>query len=360
VLKGTCRIRDLESPCFVKVAVTQDQLTDLTREMDVLNTIISRDVYQESQKFIARWLTPPQLMDDDRFYFIDELGDMVPHPMPLRGLVMECGGMNLKEFMDRHGRGISVGQRIEILSEVVEALQFLHQIGIVHCDLKPENIVSFTSSSSSRSGGGDGTKWKLVDFDSSVEDGSPFSSSAMQLTMEYTSPEIVNALALEVQDQRTTINWTRDIWSLGLIAFSLFTNQSFWTCLSPSSSSPFRVSLLHRLHQEEIDATLRRTLLCKEFSFVECCLKLNPQDRRRCRELLQRSLFSTSLSTVQVTTLRSENEVVVTKFEELKMLLETCLNQSQKELILKFDELSSFLKAQSERIIHLNNPQSSC
>jgi serine/threonine protein kinase len=370
MLKGMYRNEDQDYPCIVKMAETEQDVILLTKEIDVLRTIRSRDLYRTSQRFIAGLLHPDQLMSDDGIYFFDENGGIRPHNAPLSGLVLECGEMNLKEYLIQNRQYISVGLRVEILSEIVEAVQFLHQIGFVHCDLKPENIVSFTSSShdrQGRGGGGNKMRWKLVDFDSCVDESSPPTASLIdfqdfRVTLEYSAPEIImaiqNELSSDSHSQMTTPAWShssRDIWSLGLIAYHLFTDQSFWSAYSRASS--FHLSMISHLCQEEIDVILHRTLLCKEKSFVQSCLQINPKDRRKCRELLTKSLFSPNISTMQVMTLRSENETIVNKFEEFKIQLHYYLDQSphlghsKEELLLKCDEFSLSLASQLERVL---------
>jgi len=79
------------------------------------------------------------------------------------GLVLESGGLNLAQFLrdPLHSPSrFGIIARVNILKEIVDALEFLEKHRIVHGDLKPENIVSFHR--------GNGTTcWKLIDFDNS-------------------------------------------------------------------------------------------------------------------------------------------------------------------------------------------------
>lgn len=58
-----------------------------------------------------------------------------------RYLVMDyCNGGTLRQLMNS-GYPLSMGQRLGLLSDVLLALQQVHGQGIIHCDIKPENIL---------------------------------------------------------------------------------------------------------------------------------------------------------------------------------------------------------------------------
>jgi serine/threonine protein kinase len=58
-----------------------------------------------------------------------------------RYLVMDyCNGGTLRQLMNS-GYPLSIGQCLELLSDVLLALQQVHGQGIIHCDIKPENIL---------------------------------------------------------------------------------------------------------------------------------------------------------------------------------------------------------------------------
>ncbi len=115
------------------------------------------------------------------------------------GLVLESGGLNLAQFLrdPLHSPSrFGIIARVNILKEIVDALEFLEKHRIVHGDLKPENIVSFHR--------GNGTTcWKLIDFDSSHDLSSLSSQSPPKidlqnpfLTPEYIPPELAREIKL--------------------------------------------------------------------------------------------------------------------------------------------------------------------
>ena len=179
----------MEFLCTLKLATDEEQLKKLERERDTLEMIRSRDAHQESHKFLVSWLFPSQLMSEDSIHFLSQSGDQLfsspPLSHPLHGLVLESGGPNLREFLRNETlSSVPMSQRIHVLEEVVQAVRFLHRLGVVHFDLKPENIVCFFTS------GCDKARWKLIDFDSSYDEGSSSASSSASA-----SPPMVSNLA---------------------------------------------------------------------------------------------------------------------------------------------------------------------
>ncbi len=51
---------------------------------------------------------------------------------------LEAG--NLRDKLNEEGR-LSVGQTVQCLQDILQALAYLHTQKIIHCDLKPENVL---------------------------------------------------------------------------------------------------------------------------------------------------------------------------------------------------------------------------
>ena len=61
---------------------------------------------------------------------------------PVTYLVMECiDGENLEEYRVRKGGRIAIDDFRKITPQVLAALDYLHEKGVVHCDVKPQNIM---------------------------------------------------------------------------------------------------------------------------------------------------------------------------------------------------------------------------
>ncbi|XP_063816061.1 myosin light chain kinase, smooth muscle-like isoform X2 [Pseudophryne corroboree] len=97
---------------------------------------------------------------------------------------------------------------IQYISQILSGLGYMHQQGIVHLDLKPENIVCINKIS---------TKVKLIDFGLArkLEPGVPL--KVLQGTAEFVAPEVI---AFE------PVGFTTDMWSLGVICYILLSGDS--------------------------------------------------------------------------------------------------------------------------------------
>jgi serine/threonine-protein kinase len=131
-------------------------------------------------------------------------------------MVMEwCDGKLLREILSA-GR-ISQDRAIRIGIEVLEALEYIHENGVVHRDLKPENIMVDSS---------DGIK--LIDFgiagDSAARRLTYASFTATLGTADYISPEQVKG---KRGDGRT------DIYAMGIILYEMLTGKQPFTGASP-------------------------------------------------------------------------------------------------------------------------------
>jgi eukaryotic-like serine/threonine-protein kinase len=100
-------------------------------------------------------------------------------------------------------------EAVAIIEQVCRALEAAHNVGVIHRDLKPQNIMRETGTS----------RILVMDFGlaKTLEGNRMTQTGAMVGTMEYMSPE--QALAGNL-DQRS------DIFSLGLIFYELLTGQT--------------------------------------------------------------------------------------------------------------------------------------
>jgi serine/threonine protein kinase len=125
-------------------------------------------------------------------------------------IVMEwVDGKFLREIIAREGK-LSVERATRIATNVCNALEYIHSQGVVHRDMKPENIMV-----------GEGDSTKLIDFGISASEGMrrlTFSalSNAMG-TPDYISPE---------QIKRRKVDGRSDVYALGVILFEMLTGQT--------------------------------------------------------------------------------------------------------------------------------------
>jgi serine/threonine-protein kinase len=130
-------------------------------------------------------------------------------------VVMELlDGIDLATWAERYGR-LDVDQVARMLEQVGQALAAAHEVGIVHRDVKPENII-FT-------GGSRDFEAKLVDFGIAKSVGLSLSSPSLTMagialgSSGYMSPE--QLISARDVDERS------DIWSLGVVAYWCLTGR---------------------------------------------------------------------------------------------------------------------------------------
>ncbi len=110
-------------------------------------------------------------------------------------------GRSLHEYC--HGKDLSINRALEIAVQVCEGLEAAHQKGIVHGDIKPQNILMDSAG-----------RPRIVDFGlaSLQSAGVVATSSSTVGTVGYMSPE---------QARGETANHQTDIWSFGVMLFEM-------------------------------------------------------------------------------------------------------------------------------------------
>lgn len=93
---------------------------------------------------------------------------------------------------------------LQLFKKIIQGVQVIHDNGIIHADLKLENIVLDKNDDP-----------KIIDFDISVPKNS---FSAMRGTMHYIAPEVLTSL---LQNKKDSFNEKMDIWSLGIILYNM-------------------------------------------------------------------------------------------------------------------------------------------
>ncbi len=116
-------------------------------------------------------------------------------------LVMEyCDGTSLKTIIEENDSGYR--NKVGILLEVAKALEAIHKEGIVHRDIKPDNVMIDT-----------GNKIKITDFGiAKLPDSDLTVTTALLGTPNYMSPEGFKG---------ANVDFRSDIFSFGIMAYEL-------------------------------------------------------------------------------------------------------------------------------------------
>ena len=144
--------------------------------------------------------------------------------IPAVFLVMELiEGSTLREYINERGR-FDIREAINYLTPILSALSAAHSIGIVHRDVKPENILV------SHEG-----RVKIADFGLARGEviGSTMTaeSSVILGSVSYLSPE---------QVQRGIADARSDVYAVGIVAFEMLTGEKPF-----SGDTPIQIAYMH-------------------------------------------------------------------------------------------------------------------
>ena len=114
-------------------------------------------------------------------------------------------GQTLRDVL--HNGRVAPDRSARIAAKLADALDYTHQAGFLHRDVKPENVLVDAD-----------FEPHLTDFGMVVRAGSQFDIEGVAGTPSYMAPEVV-------QRQSTRIDGRSDIWSLGAILFELLTGE---------------------------------------------------------------------------------------------------------------------------------------
>jgi len=131
-------------------------------------------------------------------------------------------GEDLKRLIRKMGQ-LSVGQAIPIAKQICEGLAEAHRLGVVHRDLKPQNVMVDEDGNA-----------RIMDFGiaRSLEAKGITGAGVMIGTPEYMSPEQVEGKEV---DQRS------DIYSLGIILYEMVTGR-----VPFEGDTPFTIGMKHK------------------------------------------------------------------------------------------------------------------
>ena len=239
----------LHDGAMARIYRARDLLTDEVVALkvpfgDIINTPILFYHYQNEER-IGRLLNHPHVVrffhrNRSRQYIIQEY-------VPGSDLRKSMGGKKKIEFSRARA----------IILQIADALTYLHGCGVIHLDLKPENIILFKG------------RIKLIDFGLAVKSGLPdllaedFSSP--HGTPFYIAPEQIAGIRSEPRS---------DIYSLGIILYEMLTGQLPFPRSTRLSDTRLRLKsdpVPPRYYEPELDPNIQEILLK--------ALAVKPEDR---------------------------------------------------------------------------------
>ncbi|CAD8206542.1 unnamed protein product [Paramecium octaurelia] len=118
-------------------------------------------------------------------------------------------GQTLERFINEHGTQLHQTEIQSIMRQILLAIVYIHEQGLLHRDIKPDNIMIDKH-----------LNIKLIDFGLATKQGSPLCVLKCG-TPGYIAPEIINS-------QKPQYNNKSDIFSLGVVFYKLITQQDLF------------------------------------------------------------------------------------------------------------------------------------
>lgn len=195
---------------------------------------------------------------------------------------------------------------ILIAKSVCHSIRILHDLNIVHGDLKPDNILIKKTSL--------GFSGKLIDFDDSYFSKNPPSErESLVGTPEYYSPEQAAYIMDEDEEiDGSTLTLKSDIFTLGIILCEYFSGgkpklpsefSSTWSCVGDGGSFSFRKSIPMDIAK-----------------LINSMLSYSPDDRPSIQEVFEKLKTAKSTPLTDVAS-KSESRVGTSKLRGKGLLL---------------------------------------
>ena len=170
-------------------------------------------------------------------------------------------GCNLRQYLKKNDKPLTEEMIATIMKQLLLALNYLHDKGIVHRDIKPDNIFISTEKK---------FHLKLGDFGCALHK-SDLNSSTVAGTLTYMPPETF----LSEMDEKV------DIWSCGVVLYVLLTNYSPYKPMN-------RFEFIKKLTTNPISSKRPELLNCPNeiLEFLDKLLQINPSKRYSAKQAL--------------------------------------------------------------------------
>lgn len=162
-------------------------------------------------------------------------------------------GESVEDLMHRRRDPLPLPTALGIVAQIVDALTYLHQRGVVHCDIKPGNILLEHGA----------PRAVLIDFGIARAPGFVGQPVAVGTT-QYMAPEQA--------DPRAACDGRADLYALGVVIFELLTRQRLFP---RRTTTDLRHERLVTLDVDELASVLDPAIA----RVLARCLRLSPEER---------------------------------------------------------------------------------
>eukprot|EP00759_Apiculatamorpha_spiralis_P024811 PhF_6_TR27974/c0_g1_i1/m.41389 len=269
------RVKLLGQGAFSAVYQVKDVLTQGLMAMKVIK------ITQETEAQIMSILSEIEVMtmlqhDNVVQYFRLEKGEG-----ELNIFMEFASGGALDGYITEHrGTPLSANDIADIVRDIVEGLRYVHSQHVVHCDIKPPNILKSATGN-----------WKLGDFGTAKKLALGEKLHDTRGTYSYMAPEVMEA------DPDHGYGFECDIWSVGCVVMELASGKPPWYHISKGGNNMAIVKYLCELEDDpdlacifDSDPTV--------FEFVRMCLRKDPSKRATLEQLMGSNLLSHSKDAV--------------------------------------------------------------
>uniref|UniRef100_A0A671LQK1 Myosin light chain kinase, smooth muscle n=1 Tax=Sinocyclocheilus anshuiensis TaxID=1608454 RepID=A0A671LQK1_9TELE len=180
-------------------------------------------------------------------------------------LEMISGGELFERIVDEDFE-LTEREVIKYMLQIIDGVQFIHKQGIVHLDLKPENIMCINKT---------GSKIKLIDFGLARRLEHSGSLKVLFGTPEFVAPEVINYEA---------ISYPTDMWSIGVICYILVSGLSPFMGENDNETLANVTSATWDFEDEAFDEISDQAK-----DFISSLLKKDMRARLTCAQCLEHS-----------------------------------------------------------------------
>lgn len=195
-------------------------------------------------------------------------------------LVMELvPGGDLMDFVAANG-AIGEDATQVITKQILDGIAYVHRLGILHRDLKPDNILIMQD---------DPIIVKITDFGlAKISDNATFMKTFCG-TLAYVAPEIVTGKHESVQLNDPADNYSNlvDIWSLGCSVYVLLTSHLPFN--GKTQTQMFQKIKSGEYHESPLNSY---KISLEGRDFLRCCLRVDPSQRLTAKQALCHSWLS--------------------------------------------------------------------